>query len=315
MIGTEDQTPCGALFSVFKRYAHISNLDLCTLILSNRPLPDGRSPASRATDRSWVSRFIVHAPVGSLQQRYFSDYGLAAGRVMAQLKLRKRNTMKSADIINLVCDAGRAPMEKALSACHQDVYLYRNALDRFSHAAELNVNERAETLLVFFMAVGCSADVRASVTYALEYANTACGGGTSTPSSLSFDAGTEQCSRAVAPHRLGLLRVDNGYVVGAPHWVDPSVDEIEVGALATGPNDITDVGPDVSAHHARIWHDAEGTWLVSDLDSTNGTVVASAADVLEASVSGDESCELHPGDQLRLGTSTTYVVLAGAMGD
>ena len=71
-------TPCGALFDVMKKHASISYKELAGLILSNRPLSDGRSPISRVGDRTWISRFIVHAPAGSLQERYFCDYGVAA---------------------------------------------------------------------------------------------------------------------------------------------------------------------------------------------------------------------------------------------
>ena len=73
MASQVELTPCGAMFDIFKRAAHLSHIELCGLVLSSRPLADGRSPQSRAADRSWVSRFIVRAPVGTLQQRYFAD--------------------------------------------------------------------------------------------------------------------------------------------------------------------------------------------------------------------------------------------------
>ena len=66
-----DITPCSALFSAMKKQGGISYKELAGLILSGKPLSDGRSPVSRINDRTWVSRFIVHAPVGSLQDRYF----------------------------------------------------------------------------------------------------------------------------------------------------------------------------------------------------------------------------------------------------
>ena len=81
-------TPCGALFETMKRYGGISHKDLARLVLSGRPLADGKSPLSRCDDRTWVSRFIVHAPVGSLQDRYFCDWGVAALRVSARLRSR-----------------------------------------------------------------------------------------------------------------------------------------------------------------------------------------------------------------------------------
>ena len=57
MASQVELTPCGAMFDIFKRAAHLSHIELCGLVLSSRPLADGRSPQSRAADRSWVSRF------------------------------------------------------------------------------------------------------------------------------------------------------------------------------------------------------------------------------------------------------------------
>ena len=82
-------TPCGALFETMKRYGGISHKDLARLVLSGRPLADGKSPLSRSDDRTWVSRFIVHAPVGSLQDRYFSDWRrCACAPVCAQARAK-----------------------------------------------------------------------------------------------------------------------------------------------------------------------------------------------------------------------------------
>lgn len=303
-------TPCGAMFDIFKRTAHISHIDLCAMVLSTRPLSDGRSPASRATDRSWISRFVVRAPVATLQARYFADYGTSATRIISYLKLRQRNPMGPAAILRMVCGPAGEPMIGALEACHQDTHLYRNALDRLSQASELMPSERTEAVLVLFIAVGCSADVRASVTYAIDYAHTACGGATSTPRSLSAQ-GLDVQKGSGAAHPLGLLRVRDGYVVSAPRWIEPEGEGVTIGALATGEGDITDVGDDVSARHARIWC-KDGAWHVEDLGSTNGTVVVSGATRVCVQAEPGRSVLLEPGDELKLGESTTYTVLLGA---
>lgn len=120
MASQVELTPCGAMFDIFKRAAHLSHIELCGLVLSSRPLADGRSPQSRAADRSWVSRFIVRAPVGTLQQRYFAEYGTSAARIMSQLALRQRNPMDSTAVINMVCGPAGEPMVRALEECHQD---------------------------------------------------------------------------------------------------------------------------------------------------------------------------------------------------
>ena len=293
MASQVELTPCGAMFDIFKRAAHLSHIELCGLVLSSRPLADGRSPQSRAADRSWVSRFIVRAPVGTLQQRYFAEYGTSAARIMSQLALRQRNPMDSTAVINMVCGPAGEPMVRALEECHQDTNLYRNALDRLSQAAELMPAERAEAVLVLFVAVGCSADVRSSVNYAIDYAHATCGGGTSTPRSLgmSMTAGEREPAPA---HPLGLLRVQNSFVVSAPRWIQPSEQGVEIGALATGEGDITDVGDDVSARHAHIWCDAQNIWRVEDLSSTNGTVVVNGATRVCIQVEPGRSAQLNP---------------------
>lgn len=52
MASQVELTPCGAMFDIFKRAAYLSHIELCGLVLSSRPLADGRSPQSRAADRS-----------------------------------------------------------------------------------------------------------------------------------------------------------------------------------------------------------------------------------------------------------------------
>ena len=126
------------------------------------------------------------------------------------------------------------------------------------------------------------------------------GGDTSTPRSLSTSSVAGE--HEVAPaHPLGLLCVQNGYVVSVPRWIQPSEEGVEIGALATGEGGITD---DVSARHAHIWCDAQNIWHVEDLSSTNGTMVVNGATNVCIQVEPGRSAQLNPGDELRLGEST-----------
>ncbi len=73
----------------------------------------------------------------------------------------------------------------------------------------------------------------------------------------------------------------------------------------TGPVDI-DLGPlpeavYVSRHHAEIWCDALGQWLVKDLGSGNGTFVCGAGQRQFHRVSGDHP--IKDGDDLALGNA------------
>lgn len=310
-----DQTPCGVLFDVFKRQGGISHKELASLILSERPLADGRSPVNRASDRTWLSHFVVRAPIGSLQPRYFKDHGLAAQRVLSRLRSRVGFTMTYEKVIDLICGEVGEAMDRALSLCHQDVALYRNALTRFKLGSGYTTGERAEALMVLFIAVGCSANVPYAVRYATEYVERSFGGRAGTPESSSFDVATATPNAVPASYALGLMRIADGYLTGAPHWISSASEGVRIGALACGEDDITDVEADVSAEHALVWWDAESAcWKVRDLESTNGTRVVRASDGTCLELTPDEDAELRAGDELRLGASTAFVVLEGIAG-
>lgn len=103
----------------------------------------------------------------------------------------------------MVCGPFGKPLEDALAACHQDVNLYHNALTRLAGSAGMGPYERAESVMVLFIAAGCSANVHASVTYALDYANTTCAGGTSTPLHVAVAGLSGADERAAATSSLG----------------------------------------------------------------------------------------------------------------
>ena len=62
-----------------------------------------------------------------------------------------------------------------------------------------------------------------------------------------------------------------------------------------------------------VWCDDQNVWYVEDLSSTNGTVVVNGATNVCTQVEPGRSAQLNPGDELRLGESTTYAILLGAL--
>ncbi len=294
------------------------------MILSERPLADGRSPQSRVSDRTWVSRFIVHAPVDASQERLFRDFGVAAQRIMDRLRSGRPGSWTCAEILDMVCGEPGEAMARALDACHENVRLYRNALARMCDGEGYTVGERTEAAMVLFVAAGCTADVGRAVDYTMEYIRCSMGGRLGTPTScpVSLDPRKIQVDLAL-PHVLGFVRIVDGVVAGAPHWVSSDSEGVEIGALATGVDDITDVDGDVSAHHARVWHEPDATgedgrpatgpgrWMLSDLGSSNGTAVVDGDGAEPRRIEGGEAVEVHPGDEIRLGRGTTFVLVEG----
>lgn len=119
---------------------------------------------------------------------------------------------------------------------------------------------------------------------------------------------------------LGLVRVIDGLVAGAPQWVEPTVEGTVVGTLALEERSVNQVEPDVSGRHARIWCDGEGQWLVDGLGSKGGTTLVSGLSG-EAVVVEPPKAErgefvsapvpLCPGDSITFGASSTFVVIEG----
>lgn len=317
-----ESTPCAALFDIMKRHGGISGKELASLILSGKPLPDGRSPVSRIEDRAWLSRYIVHAPVGTIQEHYFADLSAASLRVAARLKSKKRNPLSSEDILRLVSGKDGQGMVDALAECHQDVALYRNVLDRLTHESGFTVSERAEMAVVLLVTAGCTANVKRAVAQVMDFAKTVHGTGMATPLvTPTLTAKVPSANAGPGPNvTLGLMRIVDGYVAGAPFWLAPTEEGTEVGALSLNEHAVTAVAPDVSSHHLRIWRSVEGQWFAQGLGSTHGAVLVSGVDHEERVIElpqGERSCEesvpvpIHPGDELILASSTRFMVLEG----
>ena len=313
-------TPLGALFSILKRTGRISYKDLAALILSEKPMAGGVSPISRVNDRTWISRYLVHAPVESVKSDYFISCEKCAMRIVSRLKKH----MGNGEIMAMIAGPAGREMLDALTHCGQNIAPYINMLARLDKEDEFRTEERVEIAMVLFVAAALSVNVAEATSRALGFAEKIHGSSVTTPlvTPRSREVGNERTREfAEEPVILGLLRVMDGYVVGSPHWLDPSESgEIEVGAFATGKGSLSNVAADVSRRHARIWHDSTGTWFVEGAGSKNGTVLVSGVDrsetVVEPPADEREGWEstpvaLKPGDELVFGKNTRYVVIAG----
>lgn len=310
-------TPAAALFELMKRRCGISHKELASIVLSGRPLADGRSPASRVSDRTWVSRFVVHARPDTLQEGIFADFSVSALRLIARMKSQRKGPVSGEEIVSFVRDEGLRALEGPLAACAQPVQPLRAVMDRIDAERSLTADERAEEAMVLLASAACTADTARAVEEVRAFSRAVHGGGLATPPPVSV-GGAVSTSDVVpvaseAPW-LGLLRMEEGRVVGNAHWVAPEGDGALIGSLVAGAGDVSDVSADVSGRHARIWRDEAGAWRVEDLGSRNGTALTSALTGESAAVGpGDAPCELRPGDLLHV-AATTFAVLEGYPG-
>lgn len=312
-VNADSSTPCAVMFDALKRAAHMNHAQVAGIVLSSKPLSDGRSAVAHATDRSWLSRNVVHAPTDATLDRLFADYGSSAIRLGMRLRSRRARPMTSDEVFDMVAGEAGHAMDAALAAAGGDARPYRNLLERLAANREYSATERAELALVLFVAAGCSGSAARAVSYTIAYEQRAFGAVSPTPASSSLQAGPTEDAGAENALYLGIVRIRNGYVVGQPRWVDPKGPGCVVGSLASGSGDVCDVEKDVSSQHLRIWFE-DGAWRARDLGSANGTWLLAAGEDGEKRLEPEAPCAVGPGDELRLGAATRFVLVEGLPG-
>lgn len=331
---SSNKTPCTVFFDTLKKYAGLSYKETASLILSTKSQPGTMSPASRAEDRTWLSRYIVHAPVDAIHEGYFAPFDNGALKVIARIKSSKKGSLASSkSILGLLCGTAGDEMMEALKPYNGDVATYGNMLSRLETEKEFTVNERTEIAMVLFLAAACTASVEKAVDAAIGFAKFIHGSDVGTPlitpdsHAAMRESHREEIREAAV---LGLVRVVDGYVMGAPHWLDGAQGQADpdngeppitvIGSLATGARSISDVAPDVSAMHMLIWPEGD-KWYVQDCESKGGSAIVDGATHERRELAPPKKdrpadfefpkVEVRPGDELALGADTHFIVIAG----
>lgn len=300
-------TPLEALYALFKGEFGLNHRAFSQLILSDRPYQNGMSPQQMSMNTSWLSRSVVHAPIDSIQGRLFADFAASSRRVHARLNQSGRS---DSQIFRAICDSSLMP--EALSAADQSGLVYRNVLTRLATLPPDVEAVRARGALLLTITAGCTGSIARAVELTSSFVRSdgrASGSLTPQPTIMSA-AQTKVIRTPDDPDSIALVRLVDGCVASNFYVVPSSVAGSVVGALALGEHAIADVDIDVSAEHLRVYRE-RGRWLVCDLGSKNGTTLIAAGGRVATLVPG-VSVELHPGDTLRLGRSTTFVVVAAA---
>lgn len=313
----ERPTPCVVMFETLKDFGGLSYKDLAGIILSDQPVSDGKSPRSRIDDKTWVSRYVVHAPVGSLFERFFADFGTSARAVAARLKSAGGAGKSNAEIASFLCGEAGGQMRRALDECGRDGAIYLNVQRRVSDMSDASAADVVDLLLLHFISAGCLNDARKAADYTLEYAQKVLGVGFKTMLPTVVDREGDRGDEQVY---LCLFRIKDGRIKGAPYYLNPGEEGTEIGSLSTARYSINDVEDTVSSRHARIWRALDGHWFIEGLESKNGTILVSGADRREVVVEPPRSeragfasrpVEIRPSDELVLGRDTVFMVMEG----
>lgn len=313
-----ETTPCLVMFEAMKDFGGLSYKDFATIILSDRPVYDGRSPRSRVDDKTWFSRYVVHAEYGALPRSYFTDFGQSAQTVVSRIKHHGTARKTDQEIIDYLMGPAMRSMTEVLRANGADEAIYENLCGRVMSMDLESPSQAVELLMVHFITTGCTGDPRYAAECTQEFAMNALNMRfrTSLPKAVT-DAVTDD-----EDVRLCLCRIQGTKLKGRPYILSVEPEGTEIGSLSTKDGSITDVEETVSGRHLRVWRTDDGKWYVEGLGSRNGTVLISGADKSETLVEpprdrrgGFEShpVEIRPSDRLVLARDTVFMVMQCAI--
>ena len=311
----ESETPLSFMFADLKQFAGISNRDAATMLLTDRPVLGGVSPRDRITERTFLSREIVHATPGYLPASFFASFDVSIPALAAHMQRSGGKDLTGKDIERHLVQEIRQPFCDVLSAWNINDRLYANAVERIS-AMKLRSDKSRVTLhLMLYCATACLGDPARAIELTERFAVDRALGSFSTQQT---EVGASEAATTPAPARLGLVRLIDGKISGQIHFLTEDPEGTLIGSLASGPHAIVDVGSDVSRSHLRIRREG-AQWFAEPLGSTNGTAIISGEDrhrdIIEPPVrERDRSWhaqphEILPGDILNLGASTSFLVL------
>ena len=143
----QPKTPCEVLFSMLKSECGMTFYDTACVVLSSRPAYDGRSAVQRASEKTWLLRYIVHAEPGYINPELFARPEASAPRLVSRMKGKRsygRPPLGNGDILRLAAgEYGRA-MARSLEAYGSNAPLLANALARVAADDATPEGQRAE---------------------------------------------------------------------------------------------------------------------------------------------------------------------------
>lgn len=324
VVGTAEgimDTPSSIMYSDLKNFGQISNHEVALAVLNPEGNYGGTSIRARAaSDRTFLSREVVHAAPGQISSERFADLTFASLSLARQMARKLGDDPLAWQRMDTHYGGVAAQaMRKVLEDFSLDGTLYANAAEKLVQSTHLSDQSRATLLLMLFVSTGCLGNPSAALAVVEAHMARSAGTGIST-TETTVGAGFAHATEPVpADVRLGLLRLAGSAVRGSVQPLSLGHDGTVVGALAAGPDGINTVDFDVSRNHLHIWRGEDGEWYAQGMGSTNGTVLVSG-NTHEASVIEPPRAKREPGrkyppvrisnsDVLCLGSTTRFLVV------
>ncbi len=311
----EDEKPITYMFTDLKRFGRLGHGKAAQILLTDRPIWDGNSPRSRAEDRYFLSRQVVHSMPGYLPETFFAPFDASAQAIAAHIIADRAPEDGRAAIKEHYLHETLSEFRQVLRAWNINDELYANALGRAATMPLAHEQSRCTVYLMLFIVTACLGDPARAIELTRRFASEKLMGGFSTQ---DVELGNDEPELSEGDVRLGLVRVVHGKLKAHIYPLSCEPEGTVVGLFATGDHAIIDVENDVSRSHLRLWRE-NGRWYAEGLNSRFGTILISGDDRSEKVIEPPRSertaswtptpCEILPGDMLRLGSDTQFMVL------
>lgn len=313
-------TPSEVFYDELRRNAHINNREAARLILSDSAEDGKLAPRLKVTDKTFLSRRIVHVTPGKdrIDLNTFRAFENSVPDLATAIAIKTENRLVTdSPETRRILHASIAHMARALDAWGADGNILQNTIEWIAGTSEVSLGTRFLLGLMAFTVCGCLADSSKAAENVRDFAANKLGTTFST-TDTTCRSSTTRVRHGRGKLQLGLLRVGpDGTALSQIYKLSSDPGGTVIGAFAQGPSTVTDVGFDVSREHLRIER-IDGEWVARGLGSTNGSILyrrGESARVIEmpAKISSPEtvhtSVPIQAGDELMLGRSTRFLVM------
>lgn len=318
-----ENSPSAVMYAELKDLG-IKKSDAAALLLDTKRSFGGGLLGDRVESPSQLTRYIVQTAPGEMGRALFQDFGQSSQTILGRMSAKKRKgglaaSDATAAIAQRFSGQSAEAMQRALDEYGIESSVYRNALSHIDNLELGSETDRALLYVMLFLITGCLGDPAEAAREVERFAANRVGAAFRTTEAEWEDEGGEAAPNDARGPLLGLMRIVDGKLRGGSfHRLSTDPLGTEIGTLASGADTITDVDPDVSRHHARIYRENDH-WYIVGLKSTNGTTIISGGDKLERTVEPPkkerprdyrpEPAEILPSDTICLGASTRFLVM------
>lgn len=153
-----DETPSSYLFADLRTFGGITNKEAALELLTDETNYGSSTPRDRITDRTFLSRQIVHVAPTQVHYEFYANFIQSAQTITGKIASNLGTVQAQEAIIAHYGGSAADAMASLLTHHAIDGNLYLNAVQLVVAAPFPSSNDKAVLLVMLFLICGCLAD-------------------------------------------------------------------------------------------------------------------------------------------------------------